>query len=380
MKHLIPFFLLTLLLANCKNDTTKTEVEPQKPQTSIAVLVDSVQTGIDSIVKQLAIKNKCRVVLKAGKMGKVASYFGYDGRSNVEINRFSQPYEIGSSTKMFTATSILQLMEKDSLSLDDKLVEVLPHDDWYEDLLIVDGKDYIDEVRIVNLLNHSSGFADYFAEGSDEKEIELHGDSSLTFTPEDIVGFTKLNKKNSFKPNEKFQYSNLNYILLGLIIEKYAGMSYQDYIQAHILDPLGLEHTYFGSQNPPTDVSKGFYKAKPVEMPYTLASSAGEIISTLDDMEIFINAWYLGNLFEKTETIDLLHNEHYHDMTAGVSYGLGAVNLIGQVWGHPGQTFGSSSFAGYLTNGYSIEMAIDDAAVSVWEPAIEVTVSLSGLE
>ncbi|MGB5264932.1 MAG: serine hydrolase domain-containing protein [Lutimonas sp.] len=370
MKNLLTILVILLFVA-CKHQSeSKSDLISEK--VPISKLPDSVQNGIDSLIVSIGKTNTCRVMIKAGKMGEIGYYSGYDGRVGAAITDFTSFYEIGSTSKLFTASAILQLIEQDKLSLDDKLVDLLPHDTWYKGLLVVSDTNYIDEVRLVNLLNHTSGFADYFRE-TDEEEIKLHGKSDLQFTADDLVALTKLNSKNTLKPNLRFQYSNLNYIFLGLIIEKYAGMGYQGYVQQHILDPLGMKNTYFGSKHRPAALAKGHYHQVEVEMPYTMAGSAGEIISTLDDMEIFVNAWYDGEIFEKPETARTIQTMYYHDMGLLIKYGLGVVNLLDKSWGHAGQTFGYASYAGRLPNGYSFEIAIDDAGVDVWMPAIGLT-------
>lgn len=279
---------------------------------------------------------------------------------------------------MFTAASILQLIEGKKFALDDALTKVLPNKELYKGLLEIDGKDYIDSVKVVNLLNHTSGFPDYF-ESSDEKEIELHADPSLVFTPEELIELSKQHITAPFIPGAKFNYCNVNYMLLGMIIEKYSEMTYQEYFKQHIISPLKLEQTYLGSVDPPAKKIQGHYKGKKVEMPPTLAGPAGEIISTLDDMDRFVNAWYQGELFKDENTRKMLMNDNYNEMGVGVTYGLGAVNLLDLSLGHAGQTFGTQSYAGTLDNGYCFEFCLDDASVSAWIPAIKISSLLAPL-
>jgi D-alanyl-D-alanine carboxypeptidase len=282
---------------------------------------------------------------------------------------------------MFTVASIMQLMEQGKLSLQDKLTAVLPNDTLYKDLLVFNGKDYIDSVRIVNLLNHSSGFPEYFIEGDDTKELELHSDSSLRFTPYGLIEMAKKTNKPQFVPGTKFKYCNVNYILLGLIIEKLTGKTYQQYIQEHIIDPLGLKHTYFGSVNPPANRTAGHFKGNISVMPATLAWAAGEIISDLDDMHTFIREWNKGTLFSNPSTIESLKKDNYQNMLAGViQYGMGCVKISDQSFGHGGETFGFQSYMGVLKNNYSFVLGIDDASVSAWEPAMNLTTLFSSLK
>jgi len=332
---------------------------------------DSIVVQTDSLIRKIAQTNHCRVISKISRPGLSNFYSGYDGRKGENITDFNGPIEIGSCTKMFTATSIMQLVEKEKLSLNTKLVDILPNDTLYKDLCLINGKDYIDSVRIFHLLNHSSGIPDYFIADNDEAEIALHGDSSLRFTPYHLITLAKKTNKPYFVPGTGFKYSNTNYILLGMIIEKLTGIDYRQYIQQNILDPLKMKHTFFASRNPPQNRAPGFLKGKITVMPATMAGAAGDIISNLDDMQIFIQAWYNGSLFSQKSTMILVKNQYYQPMSGDmIKYGLGVINILELSKGHAGQTFGFQFYAGCTSNGSSFIISMDDAAVSAWEPAI----------
>jgi D-alanyl-D-alanine carboxypeptidase len=344
----------------------------------ITPIADSIKLQLDTIVKLLATTNNCRFTIKIANDSGAAYYSGYDGRDKKPITDFTGTIEIGSCTKMFTATSILQLVEQNKFSLQDRLTTVLKNDTLYKNLLVINGKDYIDSVKIIHLLNHSTGFPEYFIDGDDDKEIAMHGDSTLRFTPYELISIAKKQKTKQFIPGNTFKYCNVNYLLLGLIIEKYSGKPFQQYMQEHIIDPLGLKHTYFGSVNPPAKRMPGFYKSKMVVMPATLAGAAGEIISDLDDMQTFIRAWGKGKLFTNPATTEQVKKENFLDMSPPVLYyGMGTVNILDLSLGHGGQTFGYQSFMGILNNQYSFVFGIDDAAVSGWNPAIQISSLLS---
>jgi len=332
---------------------------------------DSVKTKIDNYVQLYAIKNESVFLTLITDAGGNVHYSGYDGRNNQPFIDFSLPFEIGSCSKMFTAAAIMQLIEINKISLNDRLVTVLPNPKLYKNLLVIDGNDYIDSVRIINLLNHSSGFPDYFV-STDSLEILVSGDATLKFTPEQLIRRAKRLNKPYFIPGTgQFKYSNVNYILLGMIIEKLTGMKYQQYIQSNIIEPLGMKQTYFGSVKRPEKEIQGHFQSKISEMPPTIAWSAGEIISTLDDMTVFIRSWYAGKIFIDKRTIEMLLNENFLSMGGmEIEYGLGTLTLGKKAWGHAGQTFGWQSFMGVMPNGYSFVFGIDDADSDGWVPAI----------
>jgi D-alanyl-D-alanine carboxypeptidase len=343
-------------------------------QSSAGVMPDSTKALIEGYVKNYATQHKSLFMVSVTDKGGSKYYSGFNGRTGSAIKDFNTPFEIGSCSKMFTATAILQLVEQGRLSLNDPLVKVLPNPALYKDLLVIDGKDYTDSVTILDLLHHSSGFADYFV-GSDSMEIAISADKTLQFTPEQLIRRSKRLNKPYFKPGTgQFKYSNVNYILLGMIIEKLSGMKYQQYIQTNILKPAGLKQTWFGSVSRPSKELQGHFEGKPVEMPPTMAWSAGEMISTLDDMTRFIRSWFTGKFFRDKNRMETLLQQDYLSMAAGIiDYGLGNLTLGKKAWGHAGQTFGWQSFMGALPNGYSFVFGIDDASVDGWGPAVLLT-------
>ncbi len=371
--------LLFLLIGfSCKGPITeKNEIIVENQ--SLSPLPDSLKTFLDTTIRDMAMTHKVRMLVKVEKDGKMASYMGYDGRKDTAILDFSLPYEIGSTTKMFTASAILQLIEQGKFDLETPFKTLLPNDISYDGLAMVNGVDYIDSIKVYNLLNHTSGMPDYFIAGSDEEEIIKNGDASLRFSFNDLISLSKKSSKERFVPGSKFEYSNINYIFLGKIIEEASGQSYTDYIQEHILDRLGMRKTYFGTKNAPPIIAQGHYKGKNSEMPYSMAGSAGEIISTLDDMIVFIDGWYEGKLFAKEETMTLVKNDYFMEMEpgTGMNYGLGCINLINQSLGHAGETFGFDAYSAALTNDYRFTMYTDDPGLmSIWLPAIEFSARL----
>jgi D-alanyl-D-alanine carboxypeptidase len=335
---------------------------------------DSLTFITDSIIRGIALTNHCRVISKITRPGQPSIYSGYDGRNKSKITDFNAPIEIGSCTKMFTATSILQLVEKGKLSLQSKLVDLFRNDTVFNGLCTINGKNYMDSITVLHLLNHTSGLPDYFIPDNDEAEIALHGDSSLRFTPNQLIAMAKKINKPNFIPGSNFKYTNTNYIILGMIIEKLTGLNYSQYIQQNILNPLNMKHTYFATQNPPANRAPGHFKGKATVMPATLAGAAGDIISDLDDMQTFITAWSNGSLFSKKATIVSVKKQYFQPMSGNlIKYGLGVINILDISFGHAGQTFGFQFYAGSTSNGSSFVFSIDDAAVSAWEPAIQLT-------
>ncbi|KAB1067648.1 beta-lactamase family protein [Tamlana haliotis] len=382
MRNITLLIVVIFTLLSCKNQENTQSIDKHIDKTPTVEIPQFAKSGLDSIVAKVATTNGCRMTASIKGPNTKAYYSGFDGRTNETISTFNELYEIGSCTKMFTATSIFQLIENKKLKLDDYLTSFLPNQSLYKDLLTIDGKTYIDSVKIINLLNHTSGLPEYFLE-DEEKVVELYSDPSEVFTPERLINMAKSNPdQNVFIPGTKFTYCNTNYTLLGMIIEKLSKQSYQEYIQNNILNPLELKDTYFGSQYPLAKRPQGHYKDKVTLTPFTLAGSAGEILSTLDDMRTFITAWNKGKLFEDPNTLNTIKNDYFNSMVLNVIYyGAGVTNIMEQSLGHGGQTFGYGSYVGtIISNDYTFSFSIDDATVSSWYPAIETTALLNKIK
>lgn len=319
--------------------------------------------GIDSVVIKYAGNNNCRIQLQIADPNGSLYNIGYDGRNKTSFSNFENEYiEIGSCTKMFTATSILQLIESGKLKLTDKLTDIFPGNNILRGMLVIDSVDYIDSVKVRNLLNHTSGLQDYFM-SPDSLEFTVHSDSSLRFTPWGLLETAKKLRPAEFIPGSSFKYSNSNYILLGLIIEKLSGMSYAGYVRQNILKPLGMDQTYLPSSFSLPGKNDGHYNQKIIVMPPTLAWSAGEIVSTPGDMNKFIRGWYSGKLFSEKMCKEV-RNNYFDNAPSFYEFGLGVMKGPENCYGHGGQTFGFQSYIGYTENGYSFAFGIDDAAVS----------------
>jgi CubicO group peptidase (beta-lactamase class C family) len=196
-------------------------------------------------------------------------------------NTVDTKFRIGSITKQFTAACILQLVEQGKLSLDDKLTKFIP------------GFPKGDSVTIHMLLNHTSGIASY------TDVPEFMNVATLTFSADSMISFFK-NRPYNFSPGSKFQYNNSGFFLLGYIIEKVTGQSYEKYLRSNVLDKLemynsGVDHI----DSILLKRAKGYSKKKNnyVNADYISLAwpfSAGVLYSTLDDMYKWDRALY-GN-------------------------------------------------------------------------------------
>ena len=183
-------------------------------------------------------------------------------------------FRIGSVTKQFTAAAMMKLVEQGKLSLDDPLKKYLPDFD-------TGGR----TVTIRQLLNHASGIPNY----TNPAFIKIAGNPDLT--REDVLKLVS-GAPFDFEPGAGWRYSNTNYYLLGLIVEKVSAQSYPDFLQREFFGPLELKRTRYDDGTPLSDSAQGYSfnptddrlrKADPLNMigPFAagaLASTAGDLL------------------------------------------------------------------------------------------------------
>ena len=206
--------------------------------------------------------------------------YGYRNVSFNSINDSNSIYQIGSVTKSFTAVIILKLQEQRKLSLQDKLNKFLP--DYPQG----------DKISIQNLLNHTSGIYNYTNDIDDN-------DTTIVCHPVSKKRVLEVfeNKPLAFKPGKYFQYCNSGYFLLGMIIEKITGMSYQSAVRQMIFTPLQMNHSGFDFKNLKSDnKTQGYVQLNKdsSKINYTVDStvyfSAGSMYSATNDMLQFAKA------------------------------------------------------------------------------------------
>lgn len=195
-------------------------------------------------------------------------------------------FRLGSLTKQFTATAILQLAEAGKLSIDDPVSKFYP-----------DAPAAWSKITVKHLLNHTSGIPSYtgipgfFENGSSKKPLK----------PAEIVKLTQ-DKPLEFEPGSKFAYDNTGYILLGVVIEKVSGQTYADYLNQHIFQPLGMKNTgYDVSGEILAKRASGYQPDKAAwrnadYLDMTLPYAAGSLYSTVDDLLIWNTALTDGKI------------------------------------------------------------------------------------
>jgi CubicO group peptidase (beta-lactamase class C family) len=212
--------------------------------------------------------------LTAARDGQVILARSY-GRANREKDRKADAdtcFRIASLTKQFTAVAIVQLVERGLLHFDDPVRKHLPGYPRTGDL-----------ITIHQLLTHTSGIPEY------EAEETLMAERGRLHSHEEVLASFK-DRPLDFKPGERFSYSNSNYVLLGLILEKITGQSYESYLHEQVLAPAGMRRTT--TVDAPADPNTAVgYIADPREvlvpappMDTSILFAAGSLRSTARDL------------------------------------------------------------------------------------------------
>lgn len=180
------------------------------------------------------------------KHGQWTSQSGFTNLETKEQVAEESVFYLGSISKNYTATIILQLKEQGLLSLDDKMSDYLPEK-------VVQGFQYGDQVTIRQLLNMTTGFPNF---EYDEKALgdyfEGKLDLSNTPPPEVLVQYI-YGQPGNFKPGERYQYSSTNYILLCMIMEIVTGQPHA-VLYSKLFEDYGLNHTYYKGEKAPAEL------------------------------------------------------------------------------------------------------------------------------
>jgi D-alanyl-D-alanine carboxypeptidase len=260
-------------------------------------------------------------------------------------------HRVGSITKTFVATTVLQLVGEGRVRLDAPISRYLPR--------LVPGE-VGDRVTVRTLLNHTSGIGNYTNVLFQNPVEDLVRVGQTRYTPEELV---RIGLGAPPTPAGIYSYSNTNYILAGLIVEKVTGRSYESEVTRRILRPLRLTDTYFEGDQP---VIRGPHMHAYVpwvdgelrdftRYRMSWAWAAGEIVSTARDLNDFYRALLTGKLLkprllaEMQTTVPMVPEA---PEAGGYGLGLYSVQLpCGTFWGHDGGTIGHVTVSWHSPDG-----------------------------
>ncbi|MFJ4876925.1 serine hydrolase domain-containing protein [Streptomyces sp. NPDC088745] len=269
----------------------------------------------------------------------------------------------GSNTKTFVAAVVLQLVGEGKVDLDAPIEKYLPK--------LVRGKG-IDgrKITVRQILNHTSGVPNYTEHMLDDL---LGKDLHTYYQPRALLDGA-LEHEALFAPGEKWSYSNTNYVLAGLLVEKVTGRPLAEEITRRVIDRAGLRHTYFpnvGEQRIRGKHPKAYHSSKPgaplvdvTELDPSWSWAAGQIVSSPSDLNRFFKALFDGKLLKPAQIKQMRTTVAVPDQWNGkqVRYGLGvmstALSCGGVMWGHGGDIPGHATRIGVTDDGRATAIAL----------------------
>ncbi|KUO09769.1 serine hydrolase domain-containing protein [Streptomyces sp. DSM 15324] len=276
---------------------------------------------------------------------------GAAGVADVDTWRPVRPgmlHRVGSISKTFTAVALLQQVEQGHVRLDAPIGDYLPD--------LVPGERGR-EITVRMLLNHTSGIGDYvigaFPSLAHGSAASLDEERLRSIRPGELVRLG-LAAPATGEPGEKWSYSNTNYVIAGLLLEKVTGQDAEAYITHHVIARAGLHHTSFPRspyiQGPHPRMYESFYGLIDPPRDYSdydmsWAYTAGAIVSTTDDLNRFYRTLLGGKLIGPAALTEMQRTVP----ADGRIYGLGiyAIDIpgCGRFWGHDGAVFGAGTIA-----------------------------------
>lgn len=287
---LITLLFISIALACKQGNITPTHTGNLEPR-----LDSLVRTDLDSMrAAGIAV-----AVFKGDKPLLLKSYGFADLEWSVKMP-VNASFEIGSVTKQFTGAAILLLAEQNKLSLEDEITRYITFN--------TQGK----KVRIRHLLSHTSGIKGY------TELPEFENFSKLKFPRDSLLRIVEQHPFD-FDPGEALIYNNTGFFILGLIIEKISGISYEDYVKKNLFDPAGMSNSYYCSESKTIKNRAHGYDmgdktlARAGYLDHTWPYAAGSLCSTVEDLVAWNLALHHGKILNETSYSEFLKVEQLND-------------------------------------------------------------------
>ena len=266
---------------------------------------------------------------------------------------------IGSNTKTFVAVVVMQLVQEGKVGLDEPIETYLPG------LIKGEGVDG-SKITVRQLLQHTSGLPDF--------DETLFGTTDVFqyrhhyVTPRDVLD-SALSKPAQFEPGTQWKYTNTNYIVLGMLVERVSQRPVGEQIDERIVKKLGLSHTYFpapGEEKIRGTHPRGYHLSAEgklediTEMDPTWGWAAGAMVSTPSELNTFFQAVFDGRLLTQASIQEMKKGVDIG--SGGRVYGLGLIGTPlscgGTAWGHGGDIAGYHTRGGVGPDGTAVTVAV----------------------
>ena len=337
-------FLWLIGFAGCSKDSST-----NSPSLTNEQVVEKLQILLDQTVAEQP--NVHSAVLEIDMPGRNLTFKGVAGLAvpDDSINMtIDTRFRIASVSKMITATCIMLLEEDGLVDLDSSIVKYLSDSDIdFDKLHVYNSQSYGRQITVYQLLTHTSGLPDYFfdspvnASGYTEFMQYILDHPDKQWEPIEMINWDIEHLQPFFAPGKGYHYSDANYVLLGMIIEKLSGTSLPQFYRERIFDPLNMHETYLQFHEPDLPggiLSHPFLGDVDLGPINTSADwGSGGLVSTAGDLSKFIRAFASDEIFSNPATkIQMLD---FINTGSAYSYGLGVIKIPfpeGVVWGHVG--------------------------------------------
>ena len=332
------------LISGLSFSIARTPSNVEEPALNDKQFLQSVEELMEGLIKK-NIFSGTFLIAKGDKI--LMTFVGGEASKRFHVpNNIDTKFNLGSMNKMFTATSIMQLVEKGRLSLDDPISKYVD-ESWLP-------TDITSKITIHHLLSHTSGLGSYF------NDTYMKGSRELFRYVDDFKPLVR-GEKPAFEPGARFRYSNTGMLLLGVVIESVTGGSYFDYIRKNIYEPAGMtDSDSYEMDYPVENLAIGYSRDR--KGPYGWQNNlykhvikggpAGGGFSTVKDLHRFARAIQTGKLVSQ-ESLDKMWKDHtaeYYGYGFSVEEGVN-----GKVVGHGGGFDGiNSNLDIYLDRGYIV--------------------------
>lgn len=334
---IISLTVIMILMTSCAT------IQQENQQTFPPDVTAGIQTTMDSLT---AIDTPTGMVVWIDTPG--YRFEGASGSADLKADIPMAPtgaFRIGSITKMFTATIILQLAEDEVLNLDDPLARWLP--------AVTEHLPNGDQITLRHLLTHTSGlfniveneayYADLFAAVTMNEDTGAAELACVQRDPHVTLTRYVYGKEALFEPGTQWSYSNTNYTLLGMVIETATEKPLAEVYRTFIYEPLGMTSTFLDCyEEAKVDVVHGYMglgdtKTDVTDLHESIGWSAGGLVSTAPDLITFARGLFGGALFDDPQSLTAMTTP-----APGSSYGLG-ISLQEEMMGHAGGIAGFRS-------------------------------------
>ena len=266
---------------------------------------------------------------------------------------------IGSNTKTFVAVVVMQMVQEGKVGLDEPIETYLPG------LIKGEGIDG-SKITVRQLLQHTSGLPEYTDTTPGSGDIFQIKDHYIP--PRDLLD-TALSKPAQFEPGAQWKYTNTNYLVLGMLVERVSQRPVGEQIDERIVKKLGLSHTYFpapgeekirGTHPQGYHLSAGGKLEDITEMDPAWGWAAGAMVSTPSELNTFFQAVFDGRLLSQASIDEM--KKGVDTGAGGAVYGLGLIGTPlscgGTSWGHNGGIHGYRTYDAVGPDGTAVTVAV----------------------